>query len=800
MKIIRPIESGQCSYYEYVKRKRNQKITVAQFINAIRSNRWKAKVEKFRRLKAEGLLKEAEAIKSKMPAVIIAAVCEGGHSKEDVRTLSGYLMLDIDHYPGDIHELKKLLQALPWVMGVWISISGDGMKLIVRVDCTTQEEYEKLAYPIVARYISQLINFPVDMRCSDLSRTCFASYDPEAFLREGECEVFPWREEVETFLAEQQEKEAAEKEGKTSADEAGTASGLVQKFFDQFIERHPYVRNYRHDFQLRLGREARRKGMNESEFEQLVSLAVSKLSMPDCDGPEITRNLTDAYRFAELNKLEEYPRVGFKGSKVSPEPYLRDNDGVLSLEEMVAHNYEMRLEAPYIPDWVYDQLPEMLREGLKVSKSRRQRDMLFLAMLANYSGCMPQTYMVYDNTVIYPHLFVDVIGSAASGKGIMMDASQLGMPIHEMFCKENKEKQQRYEEALFVWEEERKRALKEKRNPDEKLRPEPVRRKVLIIPADTSRTQLIQQMSSSPDGLIINISEMDTLRTATSAEYGKFDDLMRACYHHEKFGSNFKGDNQEFIVHCPKMAFCASGTPSQFYKLCPSLENGAYSRYLIYMAEQETGFRNMAPDGEKMNRKTVFLNLSGKTLEMYRFLKEYPTEVKFTSDQWCWHQAFFEDMLQKVRLEETEGPNSIIFRHGMSAARLAMILTTLRKFEAQWKFHEMTCTDEDFRLAMAIIEVLLHHSLMLSTTLRKEVGSPNKMRNYFQVKEALETLPAEFPYNELMEALVSTGLSLSSAKRIRKRLLEQQIIEQEKDSYRFKSRKWRENLKKGFRK
>ena len=197
MKIIRPIESGQCSYYENVKRIRNQKITVAQFINAIRSNRWKAKVEKFRRLKAEGLLKEAEAIKSKMPAVIIAAVCEGGHSKEDVRTLSGYLMLDIDHYPGDIHELKKLLQALPWVMGVWISISGDGMKLIVRVDCTTQEEYEKLAYPIVARYISQLINFPVDMRCSDLSRTCFASYDPEAFLREGNARCSPgakrWR-------------------------------------------------------------------------------------------------------------------------------------------------------------------------------------------------------------------------------------------------------------------------------------------------------------------------------------------------------------------------------------------------------------------------------------------------------------------------------------------------------------------------------------------------------------------------------------------------------------------------------
>lgn len=800
MKIIRPIESGQCSYYENVKWKRNQKITVAQFINAIRSNRWKAKVEEYRRLKAEGLLKEAEANKSEMPAVIIAAVCEGGHSKEDVRTLSGYLMLDIDDYSGNIHELKKQLQALPWVMGVWISISGDGMKLIVRVDCTTQEEYEKLAYPIVARYISQLINFPVDMRCIDISRTCFASYDPEAFLREGECEVFPWREEVEAFLAEQQEKEAAEKEGKTSVDEAETASGLVQKFFDQFIERHPYVRNYRHDFLLRLGRDARRYGMNKSEFEQLVELAVSKLAMPDCEGPEITRNLTDAYHFAEVNKLKEYQPFGFKGSRFFSEPYLRDDDGGLSPEEMVAHNYEMRLHAPYFPDWIFDQLPEMFRKGLKVAKSRRQRDTLFVSMLANFSGCMPQTYMVYDNTVIYPHLFVCVVGSAASGKGIMMDAGQLGMRIHEMLRIENEKLQRQYEETLFVWEEERKRALKEKRSPDPKLRPEPVRVKVLIIPADISRTHLIKLMSNCPYGVILIVPEIDTLRIANSAEYGKFDDLMRACFHHEKFGSNFKGDNQEFIVHCPKMAFCASGTPSQFYKLCPSLENGAYSRYLIYMTEQETGFRNMAPDGEQMNRKTMFMNLSEKTLEMYRFLMEHPTEVKLTADQWCWHQAYFEDMLQKVRLEETEGPSSIIFRHGMSSARIAMILTAMRKFESSWKFHEITCTDEDFRLSMAVIEVLLHHSLMLSTTLRKEVGSPNKMRNYFQVKEALETLPAEFHYNQLTEALISKGFSLSSAKRIRKQLLEQQIIEQEGNSYRFKSQKWRSNLEKGFRK
>ena len=64
-----------------------------------------------------------------------------------------------------------------------------------------------------------------------------------------------------------------------------------------FLQRKPNA-GHRHDFQLALGREARRSGMSESDFDELVKQAVSRLSMPDCDGPEIKRNFTDAYRFA----------------------------------------------------------------------------------------------------------------------------------------------------------------------------------------------------------------------------------------------------------------------------------------------------------------------------------------------------------------------------------------------------------------------------------------------------------------------------------------------------------------------
>ena len=751
------IKRAHCSYYENVKSNRNQVITLAQFVTAIRSERWKKTVEYCRRLKAEGQLKKAESIKGGLPGIVSAGVCEGGHSKENVVSLSENLMLDVDHYTGDIHALVRRVSELPWVQASWISVSGEGAKIIVRIQVDTLEEYEEQAYPIVAQYFSRLLDTPMDMHCKDLSRFCFVSYDPDAFYRE-ECEPFPWREEwekrqQETVVVKEEEKMEEDAESSMKS-EKNVSSGLVKKFLDDFIEQRPYVRNHRHDFQLALGREARRVGMSESDFDELVKQAVSRLSMPDCEGPEIKRNLTDAYRFAELNPLNFPLRLGSMGPKGSRAPFARGEDMEDWQEETSARNREMRLASPCLPDWIFESLPSLLADGVKVAKDKRQRDMLFLSMLTNLSGCMPKVKMVYDDTDIYPHLFLAVVASSASGKGVMAHAARLAYPIQKLLDEENARKQHQYEENQILWEQERQRALKEKRKPDMKLRPEPVRKKTLIVPADVSRTQLIQRMSCSPDGIILNVSEMDTLRTALGAEYGRFDDLMRACFHHEMFGSDFKGDKQQYMVYCPKLAFCASGTPSQFYKLCPSAENGAYSRYLIYMAEQETEFRLMSPSGSRRTRNEVFLDLSGKVLEMYRFLKESPTEVKLTTDQWDWHLSHYQGVLQNVQLEESEGPVSVVLRHGLNTARLAMIFTALRKFDERWAFHEMTCSEEDFRRAMAVIEVLLHHSLTLSTTLRKEVGSPIEMRHYFRVLEALETLPAKFRYTDLMDACV----------------------------------------------
>ena len=191
-----PIKRAHCSYYEHVRSKRNQVITLAQFVTAIRSERWRKAVEDHRRLKAEGQLKKAESIKGGLPGIVSAGVCEGGHSKENVVSVSENLMLDVDHYTGDIHALVRRVSELPWVQAAWITVSGEGAKIIVRVQVDTLEEYEEQAYPIVAQYFTRLLDTPMDMCCGDLSRFCFVTYDPDAFYRE-ECEPFPWRAEWE---------------------------------------------------------------------------------------------------------------------------------------------------------------------------------------------------------------------------------------------------------------------------------------------------------------------------------------------------------------------------------------------------------------------------------------------------------------------------------------------------------------------------------------------------------------------------------------------------------------------------
>ena len=192
------VERGQCSFYRNVKVKENVRMDISEFVNQIRNGRWRNEVTRYRQLKEEGKLAEAARIKENLPAIVVAGCCEGAHTKANFRMFSGYAVVDVDHIQGDARALLRMLKEQPWVYAGWVSISGEGIKLVVMVMAETREEYERYAYPMVAEGVSRLIGVPVDMQCKDLTRMCYASWDEDAFRKE-DCEVFPWREKMESL-------------------------------------------------------------------------------------------------------------------------------------------------------------------------------------------------------------------------------------------------------------------------------------------------------------------------------------------------------------------------------------------------------------------------------------------------------------------------------------------------------------------------------------------------------------------------------------------------------------------------
>lgn len=177
-----------CSFYFSVFDEHAVDMTLKEFVKLLRGERWKVQVEEYQRLKASGRETEAKKLKRKLAALVIAGRCDGSHAETNLKQWSGDAMLDVDKCNGRVSEFLQVLKDTPWVKAAWRSVSYDGLKLVVRVEAESVDEY-RLAYALVAWHVAQLLAFPCDMSCKNPTRPCFASYDPEAFFR-PDTEVF----------------------------------------------------------------------------------------------------------------------------------------------------------------------------------------------------------------------------------------------------------------------------------------------------------------------------------------------------------------------------------------------------------------------------------------------------------------------------------------------------------------------------------------------------------------------------------------------------------------------------------
>ena len=780
-----------CSFYFSVFDEHAVDMTLKEFVELLRGERWKAQVEEYQRLKASDRETEAKKLKRKLAALVIAGRCEGSHAETNLKQWSGDAMLDVDKCNGRVSEFLQVLKDTPWVKAAWRSVSYDGLKLVVRVEAESVDEY-RLAYALVAWHVAQLLAFPCDMSCKNPTRPCFASYDPEAFFR-PDTEVFPWRR----FVTEHPDRVGeilAELKVKTPAGASGppvAASGMLHTFFNEFLEQNPFVDGKKNEFLLKLGRIARYKGVGEEELARLKTLAVERLAGMGCAAGDIPPRIDSGYRYADMNKGSGTPASRAHKAQGSPMRYSEPNEGEEEAELEKLEADKLRREVPCLPDELFDRLPDFLKRGLTHVRNKRERDILLLSMITNISGCLPGVRMNYGGMVYSADLYLVALAGSGRGKGVMQLAAILPAAIQGYYDELNRKDEREYRQKLLKWNLEERLAAQEKRVPDLDQCPEMPVERILKVAPNISKSQLILALEAGGSvGLVMNASELDMISSAMHQEYGKHDDVMRAASQHEEVSSYFKTDHRLVIVSDPHLALCASGTPAQLHKFISSLENGMYSRVAFYVGQAPWEYKSANPGKVRLDMRAYFKGMGEELLRMFIFLSGSPTEVVFTEEQWKEHTERFRTYLREVVAEDDDSPGAIVLRHGLMMSRIAMVLTALRKCEPQWNTSEWKCSDEDFHTAMQIVDVLLEHSLLLSTSMDDTAGRIRPVKAFFKLRPVLKKMPREFTYSELMAAANEAGLPTASVKRYLLRLVYYQIVEKEDGKYRKTGKSW----------
>ena len=780
-----------CSFYFSVFDEHAVDMTLEEFVKLLRGERWKVQVEEYQRLKASGRETEAKKLKRKLAALVIAGRCDGSHAETNLKQWSGDAMLDVDKCNGRVSEFLQVLKDTPWVKAAWRSVSYDGLKLVVRVEAESVDEY-RMAYALVAWHVAQLLAFPCDMSCKNPTRPCFASYDPEAFFR-PDTEVFPWRR----FVAEHPDRVGeilAELKVKTPAGASGppvAASGMLHTFFNEFLEQNPFVDGKKNEFLLKLGRIARYKGVGEEELARLKTLAVERLAGMGCAAGDIPPRIDSGYRYADMNKGPETPASRAHKAQGSPMRYSEPNEGEEEAELEKLEADKLRREVPCLPDELFDRLPDFLKRGLTHVRNKRERDILLLSMITNISGCLPGVRMNYGGMVYSADLYLVALAGSGRGKGVMQLAAILPAAIQEYYDELNRKDEREYRQKLLKWNLEERLAAQEKRVPDLDQCPEMPVERILKVAPNISKSQLILALEAGGSvGLVMNASELDMISSAMHQEYGKHDDVMRAASQHEEVSSYFKTDHRLVIVSDPHLALCASGTPAQLHKFISSLENGMYSRVAFYVGQAPWEYKSANPGKVRLDMRAYFKGMGEELLRMFIFLSGSSTEVIFTEEQWKEHTERFRTYLREVVAEDDDSPGAIVLRHGLMMSRIAMVLTALRKCEPQWNTSEWECSDEDFHTAMQIVDVLLEHSLLLSTSMDDTAGRIRPVKAFFKLRPVLKKMPREFTYSELMAAANEAGLPTASVKRYLLRLVYYQIVEKEDGKYRKTGKSW----------
>lgn len=455
------------------------------------------------------------------------------------------------------------------------------------------------------------------------------------------------------------------------------------------------------------------------------------------------------------------------------------NQGTLSVAAQTAQTAHPA-QAPAAAYTFSDRLDEAVwtrffHPVLHAATTPTDRDKLLLGLLTLISGTVPNLYGYYGGMEVYPPLFLFVIGQAATRKGELNACRAVLNPLDQAIRGTYARARSEYEQQHAEWEAAAgHRSTLSTRGTE----PQPPTYRTLYLPANSTSSALVRQLADNGgQGILFSTEGGDELATAFRQDYSNYSTQLRAIFHHEPVELQRATDHLHIRVEKPRMAVLLTSTPGQLQTLFPSMENGLPTRFLFYRLMEQTAWQSpflrhdrtlekeLAPCGEAYYRLH-------RTMEAL----EHPVQFVLTRSQEEQFNAFFSALLAEQHELLGEEITPFVFRLGLSAFRIAMVLSLLRLADEREGTgplflpaeQALTCDDRDIRIALTLTDCLMGHTMAVFDQLKGRTPQPpatpaeglkgTKLRFF-------ETLPPSFSTAEARETARTQGIHWDSARR-----------------------------------
>ena len=415
------------------------------------------------------------------------------------------------------------------------------------------------------------------------------------------------------------------------------------------------------------------------------------------------------------------------------------------------------------------QLPDILKRIVADAVSPVDADLLILGSLTVFSACLPNVYGVYDRREVFSNLFLYVTASASAGKGRLSLCRHLAAPLHRELREQYRKSMERYKQEQLQY------VLNKKKG--EASEPEEPPFLTLFIPANSTATVVYQTLSQNNGVGLLFETEGDTLANAFNSDLGNYSDGFRKAFHHEMISYLRKKDREYVEITKPKFSAILSGTPEQVFNLIPSAENGLFSRFIFYVMPTEIVWHDMFDASEGPTADELFKEIGRDFYQFHKLLGAQPIRFTLQQEQQRRFNAFFSKAQAEYAALFGNDIIASVRRLGLILFRFAMILTVLRQMDDgafplaldDGKEALLVCTDADFDTALAMVKVLLQHTVRVFQALprrtERRFRQDRRQRTESYMQTFLAALPDAFSRSGYLQTAADMGISEKTAER-----------------------------------